>query len=147
MDLTELFFSFKKILLTNKIPISILGMVIPFVLVSFVYQLRYKLLPATYKSMIMGSFSTIALVPVLIVYFQFTPALSEGICLVDRKRSVKIDTDSGKSIQVPLMYKITQVADKKYEMKSNDKSIIKMRYNLVDLDYRFRIRRGCSGID
>ena len=147
MDLTELFFSFKKILLTNKIPISILGMVIPFVLVSFVYQLRYKLLPGTYRMLIMASFSTIALVPVLIVYFQFTPSLKEGICLVDRKRSVKVDTDSGKSIQVPLMYKVTAVSDKKYEMKSNENMVIKMRYNLVDLDYRFRIRQGCPGIN
>lgn len=138
-------YAIKKIFLHSKIPLTILGMIIPFVLVSIVYQLRYRLKPASYKMAIMGSFSTIALVPLVMVILHNSPALSIGDCVEDRRRTAEIELKSGKVIEVPLVYKVMSITDGKYEVNGNDKSVLKIKVNRIDLKNSYRKRSNCPG--
>lgn len=134
-------------MLANKIPLSILGMIIPFAAVSVVYQFRLRLSPGTYKLGVMFGLATIALVPASLVFLQFSPALSVGDCVEDRRRTSEIELDSGKKITVPLMYKITAISSERYEMKGNDKTLLKVRFNKVDLHHSYKARTSCPGIE
>lgn len=73
------------------------------------------------------------------------PSLGIGDCVEDRRRTTEIELNSGKKIQVPLVYKVNAVSDGKYEVEGNDKSFLKIKVNRVDLKPNFRRRSNCPG--
>ncbi|MEE6250202.1 MAG: hypothetical protein VX583_07355 [Bdellovibrionota bacterium] len=142
----EFLFESKRIFLGYKIQMSILGLLIPLILVSIVYQIRFTLKDFTYKMAMILAFGSIAVIPIIIVYLQFTPALEINSCVKHANRFITIKTKEGQSISTTLVYKISSLAEGRYEMKGNDGALLKVAYNRVDLDRRYKITKNCGGI-
>lgn len=142
----DFLFEIKRLFLGYKIQMSVLGMLVPVVLVSVVYQFRFALKDMSYKVAMAGAFSTIAIVPIFIVFLQFTPALSVGSCLKHGNRFITLRSPAGESVSTTLVYRVKNLSEGKYELRGNDGAMLRVPFNRIDLDRAYKPTQNCGGL-